>query len=1332
MKHKSMKYALLGMATLLVGGMANAATVSFAIGEAQGVAPEAVTQDAGTKITLPQNYTMYAEGKTLTAWTDGTSSYAPGADYTVPQADVQLQPVFTENAWNLGQQQEPVTIKWNFRRDQGAPTVQWEGNTGLLWVAQATCQGKTIDVKADLSTKPGKMANANWTDWCQLNQGTTFTIPSAKGAVVSIESYSATTTTTIDGQTDYTASGNTVTYTVQNTADAIDVVIGNGSYFRYLQVVLPKAEKSTAGMVFDNVAGTATWPVGNEAEATLNEQWADAFSSTASSIAPELNVTTKTVFNQTMLALKPATDNPGNVASAMVEYRVKAAAGLTFKPTLVTYDAVKNGTDNASYSYSYVIDGEESTITTVPKDEIIRNNNTTGNPPMNHQLTISSDGCQEFAFRIYVSGFAAKKDLDLANIVISGTVSGTVADVAKYAFSATAAPAEGGTVNIYPNGDTFEEGTELTLTATENFGYDFVSWTDATGAVVSQEPKFTYTVNADAQLTANFKQVETYELALSVDGTNDYMVQIIPEPTIVDGKKMYEAGQAVQLNTREYEGLVSFNNWSDGETTSSKMVQMNADVNLTAVFTQADILAGWDFYLEGGSGRKADFASADNEAAALNIVYPDGHTSGWLDKSAIAAGGYESFEGAAVNWRNDVEIGTTWWQTKVNAADFTDINVQFQMLYNYNAYQTYDVEYSLDGEKWTKAGSITMTAAKKAAQFNGQLPAEANNQAELYIRMIADKTSGIDGSSSNNDGNTLAMFFITGTPKLVDDGKAPTIVSTVPQDGATGASATGRIVLTFDERVKLAEGTKAYINNATINSSTQNPTEGKVNGKTVTFEYKGLEYSTEYQFLLAANTVADLTDNYISQPISISFTTMMRPSVEKKLYDFIVPDDGTFAEALKAAANRSDKNVRYRIFVKQGSYVIPAGEKGYTDNNGRFYDYPDPRTYFNTPNVSIIGEDPATTSVTNEMPNSLVDNPNAGANGQANPCEGIRSSGVLYLQSGATDTYFQDIKLWSATADNSGRNVVLVDGSTRTVLKNVTLWAYQDTYVPDNGRGMFYIENGTVRGRTDFICGDGDLFFNGVELIMCQDGGYITAARGNSHYGMVFKDCTIKGENPKVDGNYYLGRPWTEGAEVYYIDTKMEAVPRAIGWAEMSDGGCTRLAEWNSTTASGSVVDLSARAKTLGKVTANPNNPILTADEALEIGNLHNTFGDWDPTLLTEQAPTPANVQLAGNQLTWTDSQYALLYAIVKNGAVVDFTTEPTYTVDDTKATYAVRAANEMGGLGEAANATTTTGISELQPAAVQADANVYNMQGMRVSNATRGLYIIGGKKVVR
>lgn len=1297
-----------------------------------GVAPTAITEDEGTEITIPQNFTLYAEGKTLTGWAEGSgATYAPGQKITL-QGDMVLTPVFSDNEWNIGEQQEPVTVKFDFQKKNGAPNVQWQNQDNLVWVAQATAGDKTIDVAAKFSTNPGKFNNSNWDDWCQINEGTTFTIPSAKGAVVSVEAYNALTDLTIDGQNDYT-SGKTISYTVQNTAETVDVVFAKeGSYYRYIQVVLPKVEKSTAGMVFDNVAGTVSWQVGNEASGTATEEIADAVQSALWTAGSEMTITTSTYFESTMVNYKPNNSNAGDVEGVMIEYRLKMAPGLTFKPSSVSYDCVKVGTDGATYSWGYVVDDQASPTTKVDAATTLRNNGANSSTAqLNHTLDMSNAGeGNVFAMRFYISSTANNKNICIGNVKINGVVNGTIQDVVTYSFAAAANPEEAGSVNIYPSGDKFEAGTELTLTATENFGYDFVNWTNAAGQEVSTDAKFVYTVESDETLTANFKKVNTYELALTVDGTNNYMVTINPQPTMVDGKMMYEEGQAVQLNATQYEGLVTFTNWSDGETNSSKIISMTENVNVTAFYAEADIIAGWDFYKAGGSGRKADFASTENEAAALSLVNTEtGETQGWLDKSTEAAAGYESFAGAAVNWRTgsqNGDVGNWHWQTKLNAEAFSDIKVQFQMLYNYNAYQTYNAEYSLNGNEWTKFGSITMTGAKAPASFSQTLPAEANNQAELYIRMIADKTSAIDGTASANDGNTLAMFFITGTPKLIDDGVAPTLVSTVPENGATGASATGKVVLTFDERVKLADGAVAYINNTSINSNTQNPATGKVSGKTITFEYKGLEYSSEYAFTLAANTVADLTDNYITEPINLTFTTMVRPTVEKKLYDFIVPDDGSFKEALIAAAARQDNTQRYRIFVKQGEYVIPANQEAMVTGNDNNL-YADPKTYFSSPNVSIIGENPENTSITNEMPNSLSSNPDAGANGQANPLEGIRTSGVLYLQSGATDTYFQDIKLWSATADATGRNVVLVDGGNRTICKNVTLWAYQDTYVSDNARNLYYFEGGLLRGRTDFLCGSGDVFYNNVTLQMCQDGGYIAVPRDNVKYGYVFKDCTIKGENEKVDGNYYLGRPWTEGAEVYFIDTKMEALPRAIGWAEMSSGGCTRMAEWNSTTASGAQVDLSGRAKTLGKDTPNPNNPVLTAEEALEIGNLHNMFGDWDPTLATEQAPVPTNVKIANNQITWDNSNYALLWAVAKDGKIIGFTTENSFELTE-DGTYTVRAANEMGGLSEASEAVKaeniSTGVRELAPASDIVSTKYYNLNGVEVGRAHKGAVI--------
>ena len=78
------------------------------------------------------------------------------------------------------------------------------------------------------------------------------------------------------------------------------------------------------------------------------------------------------------------------------------------------------------------------------------------------------------------------------------------------------------------------------------------------------------------------------------------------------------------------------------------------------------------------------------------------------------------------------------------------------------------------------------------------------------------------------------------------------------------------------------------------------------------------------------------------------------------------------------------------------------------------------------------------------------------------------------------------------------------------------------------------------------------------------------------------------------------------------------------------------------------------------------------------------------------------------------------------------FTNTPAYTVDDPSATYAVRAANEMGGLGEATTAIDRDAIEDLIATPVQSrHKGTYTLQGVKVSKAERGVYIVDGQKVV-
>jgi hypothetical protein len=1317
---------------------------------AEGVAPAEEIAGIGKKYTLPKNFTLYKEGSTLTGWTDGTNTYAPGEEITAPDAEsVTLTPVFTANTVSLADRTEPVTLKYNFRRDAGAPTVAYQNATGI-WVAQATIGDKVIDVKADFDTNNGgKFANGNWTDWAQLNSGTKWTIPSCKGATVSIEAYNELTTTSIDGQTDYT-SGKTINYTVASAAETVDVVIGNdGAYYRYIQVVLPVVESQGGGQKYDNVHAKAEWFMNDTENPGASRSEPDgvfttvAFDYGDAEITGISNITNENAQKETTgIKFKPS----GTTKSLV--WSVKPAAGLTFTPTRIAGYVNRCGTDveNGITVSARIGDGEPIILGTWTA---LRSGKTSSQKPYDataiYLYTIDLTPDQQSAltsgetlFLESTIGVGATKEGAFGAVVIDGLINGEKADIAMYTLTTASNPAEGGSVSTYPVSEQYEAGSEVTLTATENFGYDFVNWTNAAGDEVSTEAKFKYTVNADETLTANFKAVETYELALTIDGTNPYMVTISPAPTLIDGKMMYEAGTTVELNANQYEGLVTFTNWSDGETAANKIVKMDDNVTLTAVYAQADIIAGWDFYKKGGEGRKADFAAADNDADALSLVNTaTGESSGWLDKSTEAAGGYESFKGAAVNWRtgsSNGDVGNWHWQTKINAEAFTNITVQFQMLYNYNAYQKYNAEFSTDGENWTNFGSITMEGAKAPASFNETLPEAANNQKDLFIRMIADKTSNVDGAASANDGNTLAMFFITGTPKLVDDPVAPALVSSVPANGATGASASGKIVLNFDKKVQLVEGTVA-----TLGAMELTPT---VSGKVITFEYKGLEYSKEYTFTLPANTVQNLTGATLADAIAINFTTMERPTIEKGLYDEVVSTAEELAAAIKAANERADKTTRYRIFIKKGIYALPSGaNKHYThtnSNTGEVYfnqDRPDPITYVTGGKISFIGEDRDATIITQAAANETF----AGQFGTTSIYDGIGNSDVLQLS--GDDYYFQDLTIKSGIEDARGRNLAVHDKSKKSIYKNVCLYGYQDTWTSNNDRGLYYFEGGIIRGRTDYICGKGDAYFDQVEFRQIA-GGYCAVPSKPANIGWVMKDCVINGDGSGVDGNYTLGRPWGSGTPVaVWIDTKMNVVPSAIGWNEMGTGWPKRFAEYNSTTSTGSVIDLSGRKKTFGD--GHVNNPVLTAEEALEYSDKNKMFGDWNPQLMTESAPKVTDVKLVGTILSWTGNSYSLLYAICKNGEVIAYTKDTTFDLStlsdeagsrrtgEESVVYSVRAANEMGGLGEAAEAIVSTGIEEIAPATTTADGKVYNLQGVRVDKIQKGLYIINGKKVV-
>jgi hypothetical protein len=140
-----------------------------------------------------------------------------------------------------------------------------------------------------------------------------------------------------------------------------------------------------------------------------------------------------------------------------------------------------------------------------------------------------------------------------------------------YAISVSASPAEGGVVS---GGGTFASGTSVSIMATPNSGYHFVSWTAGT-AVVSTSASYSFTCTAARTLVANFA-TNTYSLSYSA-GPNGSLTGTVSQ-TVNYGA----SGTAV---TAVPSTGYHFVNWSDGSTANPRTdTNVASSISVTANF----------------------------------------------------------------------------------------------------------------------------------------------------------------------------------------------------------------------------------------------------------------------------------------------------------------------------------------------------------------------------------------------------------------------------------------------------------------------------------------------------------------------------------------------------------------------------------------------------------------------------------------------------------------------------------------------------------------------------------------------------------------------------
>ena len=961
-----------------------------------------------------------------------------------------------------------------------------------------------------------------------------------------------------------------------------------------------------------------------------------------------------------------ATAPAGANANNLIGFEFTPVTGLDFVPTNISFDCQRFGTDSGLIDIYWKSSNGTSTV--IAKDvKPARDGSATSEAADTNTFTMDVSGLTipalggKSTLEIYIHGLGAGKDVGLANISISGKLNGTIEDVTQYTVTTAVSPSEAGAI-VSDNPATVDDGTVVNLTANANFGYEFVEWQDDLGATVSTDNPFQITVTDNVSYTAVFNQLTTYALDLVVEGgANDYMVDISPAGTMVEGARMYVEGTNVTL-TASGNPILNFSNWGTGETNSELSVTMDSNKYITAAYNAADYIVGWDFY---DDVINVDFSSnVVNDAATLVLRDAAGATSGGLDRSVLGGSGSWYGKNCRINWNELAD--KFYYQIKINATDYADISVQTAMLISYSGYTVQKCEYSIDGTNFTEIGTYDTSTINTWVNGSFNLPADANNKAEVYIRWIPDYTSA--SIVNGKDGTSISDIYVYWTESVVNDGTAPVLTSSVPANNATGASVTGKVVLNFDEGIKIADNTTA-----TLDGKQLTPV---VFGESISFNYSGLDYSTTYTFDLVGNVISDLADNTLTDAISISFTTLDRPTVTKRAYDFIVGVDGDFAAALAAADAAKNSGNRFYIFFPNGDYDLGTTTGDATQ-----------QTFISLPNISFIGQ--STEGVT------LYNNPT-----QAQ--EGIDKTPTINFTSSANNIYMQDLTLLNKMDYRLGipekRAVALRHQGDKNIFKNVRLLSNQDTYF--TGAGRTYWENGEIHGTVDYIFGDGDIFFN--ECLMYMEnrasggGGIVTAAATSSNWGYVFSNCTIDGD-AQQDGIFQLGRPWNNAPKVVYINTIMNILPTAGAWGDPMNVVPHTFAEYKSLTSSGIEVDLGQRRTdyTWTPKEGDPGEPIsVTLDPTLDeteaaqytIENVLSGSDTWQPTLFTEQASVPV-ISKSGSILNWDNDDYVLGWAVFKDDVFVDFVITNSYDITgNTTGIYTVRAANAMGGLGLSSN----------------------------------------------
>ena len=161
-------------------------------------------------------------------------------------------------------------------------------------------------------------------------------------------------------------------------------------------------------------------------------------------------------------------------------------------------------------------------------------------------------------------------------------VANFTAQTQQYNITVSANPTNGGTVT---GGGSYNQGASCTVSATANSGYTFNNWTE-NGNVVSSQANYTFTVNGNRTLVANFTaQPQNYTISVSANPA---------EGGTVTGGGSYQQGQTCTVHATPATGY-NFVRWT--ENGASVSTNPNYSFTVTGNRTLVAQFEGQSYYI---------------------------------------------------------------------------------------------------------------------------------------------------------------------------------------------------------------------------------------------------------------------------------------------------------------------------------------------------------------------------------------------------------------------------------------------------------------------------------------------------------------------------------------------------------------------------------------------------------------------------------------------------------------------------------------------------------------------------------------------------------------